>query len=349
MKAAVLFNPGDLRVVEVEKPKVGEQDVLLRVKACAICGSDISLIKNPWPDHPPFGEYIPGHEYAGEVVEVGSNVFEFKPGDRVATQVHKGCMRCKNCMSGNYTACLNYGDIRIGHRVYGVTVNGGFAEYALNHCTTLYKIPENVSFEEATIITTAGCALYAIDLANSFITGECVVVFGPGPIGLMLVQLLKAYSASNIVLVGTRKSRLDLGYKLGANFIFKNDENNLLDRLLEANNGNRYDLTFECAGVKQAVDDGLNLLKRGGRLILVANYQGKIDVDLSKIVKDKLAIIGVRGEGNRSCGRVIELARQKKIDLSSIITHKFNLDEINKAIFVYENRVEDAIKVVVEI
>jgi L-iditol 2-dehydrogenase len=237
----------------------------------------------------------------------------------------------------------------MGHRAYGVTVNGGFAEYALNHCTTLYKIPDNISYEEATIITTAGCALYAIDLANSFITGESIVLFGPGPIGLMLVQLLKVYSASNIVLVGTRMSRLDLGKKLGANYIFKNDENNLLFELLGINNGNKYDLVFDCAGSEQAVENGLNILKRGGSLILVANYGGKIDVDLSKIVKDKLTVIGVRGEGNRSCGRIIELAKQKKIDLSSIITHRFDLDEINKAMFVYENRVEDAIKVVIKI
>lgn len=349
MKAAILFKPNDLRVVDKKKPKIGDEEVLVRVKACAICGSDISIIRNPWPGHPPFGEYVLGHEYAGVVSEVGSNVSEFKVGDRVATQVHKGCMRCNNCISGNYTACINYGDVSKGHNTYGVTVNGGFAEYVSNHCTTLYKVPDSISYSEATMTTTAGTALYAIDLAESYITGEKIVVFGPGPIGLMLVQLLKIYGASNVILIGTRNSRLNIGKKLGADYIFMHKDETLINNLLKVNNDNKYDLVFDCAGANQAINDGLSVLKKNGKMILIGYYKNDVNVDLNKLVMDKISIIGVRGEGNRSCGRVIELAKQKKLDLSSLITHEFDLEDINHAINVYEKRIDNAIKVVIKI
>ncbi len=350
MKAAVLFGIDDLRVIEKEIPKIKDvNDILIKVRACAICGSDLNIIKSPWAGAPPFGDYIPGHEYAGEVAEVGRNVTEFKKGDRVVTQVHKGCMCCDNCIKGQYTSCLNYGDTGKGHRTYGITVNGGFAEYAVNHSTTLYKLPDNIDFPAATIVTTAGTALFAMDLAGSFITGEKIIVFGPGPIGLMLVQLLKAYGASNVILIGTRDSRLELGKKLGADFTIMYKGKKLIENLLELNNGNMFDLVFDCAGAEQAVNVGLSILKKNGKLILVGFYKEKITLDLNKLAMDSISIIGVRGEGNRSCGRIIELAGQNKIDLSSIITHEFNLNDINHAMSVYKKRFQDAIKVVIRI
>jgi len=135
MKAAVLTGPKVLELREVETPRPGPVDVLIRVEACAVCSSDVSLIAKPWVAQPPFGTFIPGHEYAGTVVALGETVDEFKVGDRVAVEAHLGCMRCRNCRLGNYTACLNYG--KKGHRANGFTTNGGFAQYVVNHVNTV--------------------------------------------------------------------------------------------------------------------------------------------------------------------------------------------------------------------
>ena len=108
------------------------------------------------PKMPPYGEFIFGHEYAGDVVAIGRTVDEFRVGDRVVVEAHMGCRRCENCIRGLYTACLNYGNARRGHRANGFTTNGGLAEYAVNHVNTLYRIPDGVSYEEATVVMTSG-------------------------------------------------------------------------------------------------------------------------------------------------------------------------------------------------
>ena len=126
-------------------PVPGDEDALVRVRACGVCGTDLKIIHDGMPDMPPYGEFIFGHEYAGDIVAVGRTVDEFKVGDRVVVEAHMGCRRCENCIRGLYTACLNYGNIKRGHRANGFTTNGGLAEYALNHVNTLYRIPADVA------------------------------------------------------------------------------------------------------------------------------------------------------------------------------------------------------------
>src|SRR5579884_2414516 len=149
MRAWALFGPDDLRLVErpVPRPDVGE--VLVRVEAVAICATDLEILR---------------HEYAGTVVALGPTVDEFKVGDRVVVEVHAGCGRCQRCRQGMYTSCLNYSFRRKGHRANGFTTDGAFAEFAVNHVNTLYKLPDHISFEEATLVVTAGTALYGIDV-----------------------------------------------------------------------------------------------------------------------------------------------------------------------------------------
>jgi L-iditol 2-dehydrogenase len=148
MKAAVLYDFNDIRVEDRPVPSPAPDEVLLKVEACAICGTDVKIITHGMPNQPPFGEFIIGHEYAGTVVALGETVDEYEVGDRVAVEIHKGCMRCQNCIMGEYTACLNYGNVKKGHRANGFTTNGGFAEYAVNHVNTLARLPDNISFDE---------------------------------------------------------------------------------------------------------------------------------------------------------------------------------------------------------
>ena len=172
MKACVLMGPNQLEIKEMSTPEPGPQDVLLKVEATAVCGSDVSLIEKPWEAQPPYGSFIIGHEYAGTVAAVGETVDELKVGDRVAVEASLGCGRCRNCRLGAYTACLNYGNLKRGHRANGFTTNGGFAQYAVNHINTVHKIPDSVEFNEAALITNLGCILYGFQTIGGYVVGE---------------------------------------------------------------------------------------------------------------------------------------------------------------------------------
>ena len=228
MKAWVLDDPDQLRLTEKPVPEPGPAEVLVRIDAVAICGTDVEIITKGLPamiqGGSPFNKnFTPGHEYMGTIVKLGAGVDEYKIGDRVAVEIHAGCGRCERCRQGMYTSCLNYGlnygDHQKGHRANGFTTDGGFAQYAVNHINTLIHVPDEMSDAEATLIVTAGTAMYGLDVLGGLIAGESLVVTGPGPIGLMGVAVGKALGAEPVILTGTRDSRLNLGLKLGADHV----------------------------------------------------------------------------------------------------------------------------------
>ncbi len=161
----------------------------------------------------PFNKnFTPGHEYMGTVVALGPGVDEYKIGQRITVEIHAGCGQCKRCREGMYTSChnygLNYGDVDKGHRANGFTTDGGFCEYQVNHINTLVAIPDDMSDEEATLVVTAGTAMYGLTELGGLVAGESVVVTGPGPIGLLGVAVAKAMGAHPVILTGTRDNRL---------------------------------------------------------------------------------------------------------------------------------------------
>jgi L-iditol 2-dehydrogenase len=207
MRAAVLFGPRDIRVIERPVPLPGRDEVLVKVAMCGTCGTDLKIFDGDFPQTPPLGDYTPGHEWTGTLAATGSQVDEFAAGDRVCIEAHSGCGRCDNCLVGRYTACLNYGNRAKGHRASGMTVDGGFAEYAVHHVSALYQLPSQLSFEDGVLITTAGTGLYGLDVAGGYIAGLDVVVFGPGPVGLTTVQVCKALGAGRVILVAPGRPR----------------------------------------------------------------------------------------------------------------------------------------------
>ncbi|BER92567.1 zinc-binding dehydrogenase [Atrimonas thermophila] len=349
MRAACLVAKGKIEVKEINVPKPAPEEVLIRVEACGICGTDVEVRDHGLPGQPPFGEhFVMGHEYAGVVVGLGNNVDEFKIGDRVAVEVHKGCGKCQNCIMGNYTACLNYGRKDKGHAAGGLTVDGGFAEYTVNHINTLYRIPDSVSFDHASLATTAGCALYAFDIFGGYVPGDTIVVIGPGPIGLALVQVGKALGAEKVVLVGTRENRLSLGERMGADYTvnIKVGEDPVA-LVKEITGGIGADVVFDAAGAVSSLDMAFDLVKAGGKVVMVAFYKDPITVHMSRAVKRHIQLYTVRGEGRRNVGRALSLMAQGKIDLRPLITHRFPLAQINQAFDVFINRIDGALKVII--
>src|ERR1700686_5197072 len=216
MQAWVLGGPGELRLIDKPVPEPGPAEVLLRIDAIAVCATDIEILKHGLPalieGELPFNKgFTPGHEYMGTVVKLGPSVDEFALGDRVTVEVHAGCGRCQRCREGMYTSCLNYGYRSKGHRANGFSTDGGFAEYVVNNVNTMVHIPDDMTDAEATLVVTAGTAMYGLDVMGGIIAGEGVVVTGPGPIGLMGVGVAKSLGAQPVILTGTRQRRLGRG------------------------------------------------------------------------------------------------------------------------------------------
>jgi L-iditol 2-dehydrogenase len=358
MKAWVLDGPGELRLVEKPVPEPGPAEVLVRIDAVAICATDVEIINKGVPawieGGLPFNKnFTPGHEYMGTVVKLGAGVDEYGIGDRIAVEIHAGCGRCERCRMGMYTSCLNYGlnygEHNKGHRANGFTTDGGFAEYAVNHVNTLVHVPDGMSDEEATLIVTAGTAMYGLDVLGGLIAGESLVVTGPGPIGLMSVAVAKALGAQPVILTGTRDSRLNLGIKLGADHLINVQKENPVEAVKRITNGKGVHYVMECSGAPNAMSEAMDMVNRGGRICLAAFPGEAVPVDLAKLVRNNIYVFGIRGEGKSATHRAAALMAQKRLDVKLMHTHTFPLEEVPTALRYCHERIEDAIKVVVKV
>src|SRR6516162_2220770 len=354
MRAWVLGGPEELAMVEKPVPEPGPAEVLVRIDAVAICATDLEIIRHGLPaaieGELPFNKgYTPGHEYMGTVVKLGPTVDEFQLGDRIAVEIHAGCGRCQRCREGMYTSCLNYGFRSRGHRANGLSTDGGFAEYAVNHVNTMVHVPDEMSDEEATLIVTAGTAMYGLDVLGGIIAGEGVVVVGPGPIGLMGVGVAKALGAQPVILTGTRERRLEIGRRLGADEIVNVTREEPVAAVERITRGKGVQYVLECSGAPNALDEAARMVNRGGRICLAAFPADPVPVDLAYLVRNNMYVFGIRGEGRSATHRAAALMAQKRFDAKLIHTHTFPLTEVPTAIRYARERIEDAIKVVVKI
>ena len=353
MKAWVLGGPEQLSLVEKPVPEPGRAEVLVRIDAIAVCATDIEIIKHGLPavidGGPPFNRnFTPGHEYMGTIVKLGPTVDEFEIGDRIAVEVHAGCGRCQRCREGMYTSCLNYGFRAKGHRANGFSTDGGFAEYAVNNVNTMVRVPGDMSDEEATLIVTAGTAMYGLDVMGGIIAGEPVVVIGPGPIGLMGVGVAKALGAQPVILTGTRPRRLEMGKRLGADHVVDVTREDAVQAVQRLTGGNGAHYVLECSGAANALNEAARMVNRGGRICLAAFPGEPVPVDLAYLVRNNIYVFGIRGEGRSATHRAAALMAQKRFDARMIHTHTFGLNDVPTAIRYARERIEDAIKVVVK-
>jgi L-iditol 2-dehydrogenase len=357
MRAWVLDDPGQLRLTEKPVPQPGPAEVLVRINAIAFCDGDIRIITRGPPalieGGLPFNKnFTPGHEYVGTVVQLGPSVDEFALGDRVAVEVHFGCGRCERCRSGMYTSCLNYGmnygAHNKGHRANGFTTDGGFAEYAVNNVNTLVHVPDGIGDEEATLIVTAGTAMYALDTLAGLIAGQSLAVTGPGAIGLLTVAVGKALGADPVILTGTRDSRLELGKKLGADHLVNIHRENPVEAVKRITRGKGVHYAVECSGHANGLNEGMDMVMRGGRICLVGFANEPVSVDVAKLVRNHISVFGIRGEGRSATHRAAALVAQRRFDAKLIHTHTFKMEEVPTAFKYSRERIDGAIKVVVK-
>jgi L-iditol 2-dehydrogenase len=252
-----------------------------------------------------------------------------------------------------YTSChnygLNYGEVDKGHRANGFTSDGGFCEYQVNNINTLVAIGDDMSDEEATLVVTAGTAMYGLTELGGLLAGESLVVTGPGPIGLLGVAVGKALGAQPVILTGTRDNRLEIGTKLGADHVINVRKTpDVVAEVKKLNGGKGVDYVLECSGAPNAVNEAAYMVNRGGKICLGAFPHEQVPVDVAHIVRNNIYLYGIRGEGKSATHRAEAFMRQKRFDARVIHTHTFDLEDLPEAIRYAKDRVEDAIKVVVK-
>ncbi len=313
-------------LVDIPEPTIGNRDILVKVKACSICGTDVHIYDyNAWAKEKVKIPVIIGHEFSGEVVEVGKEVDSFQKGDRVSGETHIPCLACEQCRLGNYHICENL-------RLRGVDVNGCFAEYLSMDAFTAWKNPKEIPHEVASVQEPLGNAIHTI-FEGGGVEGKSVAIFGCGPIGIAAASVCKSSGAEKVIAVDISDYRLELAAKMGADLLINPKQEDPLKAIFAATKGKGVDVFLEMAGVKETLNWGLKSLKPGGRAALLGIYDKGVEVDFSNdVIMKNIEVRGIFGRRMfRDWFIVSSYLRTGKVDLAKLITHEFPLSEFQKA------------------
>mgnify|MGYP005857892559 CR=1 FL=1 len=354
MKALVFYEAEKMNLEDVEIPEISPVEVLVKVKYVGICGSDVSYYFGWSPVDTPTGKgpIVLGHEFTGEVVEVGDvpkSLGLFKPGDRVVVNPVQNCNACYACAEGNTHCCTNMS-------VNGVTKDGAFAEYCSALYTGLFKLPDDVSYSDGAFIEPMACAVNGMNKLD-IEPGQFVAVFGPGAIGLMMVQMAKSMGAGKVLLVGTRDYRLEMGKKAGADFIINIKENgspyykaDLKDAVSELTGGKLADRAIVPTGSNSGFEEAVEVC---GNCSIIVHF-GLPDEDakfcipaLSFHTMDKQIRSAWLAPG--VWPQTLAMLNTGLVDVSSLVTHTVSLEETCDAIKSLRDKDNNPMKVQVKI
>ncbi|WP_409466808.1 zinc-dependent alcohol dehydrogenase family protein [Amycolatopsis sp. GA6-003] len=314
MRAAIVDRPGEIRVGEVPDPKPGERQVVVKVGACGICGTDLHIADGHFPPTP--YPIVPGHEFSGEIVELGADVpAEWKVGDRVAVDPSIYCGYCPPCRSGHGNLCANW-------NATGDTVNGAFAEYVAVPADTCYRMPDSMTWEQGALVEPVSCAVHGVRRIGVE-AGERFLVVGAGTMGLIMQQLLLRAGA-HVTMVDRNAARLPRATDLGAAAVAA-DVSELDDE--------RFDAAVDCTGAAPAIEAAFNALHRGGRLLVfgVAPAEARVALSPFRIYNDEITIVGSMAVLN-SYGNALDLVANGYIDTEALITDTLPLEQYPEAL-----------------
>jgi 2-desacetyl-2-hydroxyethyl bacteriochlorophyllide A dehydrogenase len=332
----------ELVVQEVEIPKPKPDEALIRVNAAGLCGTDVAIRNNSFMGR--HGEVklplIPGHEFCGEVVEVGSQVRKVTMGDRVTSSAIKGCGECYACKTGMYNRCHAWDHV-------GIDTAGCFAEYVAVSEDILFKVPDGIPSEEAAVLELMTTAVRAFR-TNDIKPGSFIVVLGPGPFGLFILQAALASGPSYTLMVGLSidEERLELAKKVGASEIIKGDVIDPVQRTDELTKGRGADLVIEATGRVDAVTQAIEMTGPGGLCLMGGSgFLGQpVSFKPWNVVRDEKRIKGLQGFTWADYLLALDLYSLGKIRIEPVISHTFKLSDINQACDLAEQR--KAIKIV---
>jgi len=308
----------------VEIPKIAPDMVLVKVKACSICGTDLHIYNwDQWAQNRIKPPMVFGHECAGEVVEIGSQVKRAKVGDFVSAETHIPDQTCYQCRTGKMHICKNL-------MILGVDTNGAFAEYIAIPDICVWKNDKSLPIEIATIQEPFGNATYTV--MESDVSGKVIAILGDGPIGCFAVGIAKAVGAAKVFAVGEFPFRVELLKKMGADVALSIKKDNPVDVIMEQTSGEGVDVVLEMTGAPKAIEDGFKILKKGGTFTAFGIPSDKILFDLNANVIFKGAkIIGINGRLMfKTWYELANLLNNKLVDPTPVITNKFPLKDIQK-------------------
>lgn len=344
MKAARFYEVGEpLRIDKIPVPKLGPGDVLVEITACGICGSDIHIVyEGVTPT-----AYTPmtlGHEPSGIIFGIGSEVKDWKIGDRVTINPFLTCGQCINCLSGNSQVCLS-------RRVIGIHTEGGLAEFLKVPAKNLVYLPENIPFDQGGIIVDAvATPFHAITNRGSLKAGERVAVFGCGGLGIHGVQITKVSGASLVIAVDAIDSALERAKKVGADEVINPLKENPIERIKEMTGGMGVDLAVEFVGLKETIEQAVRSVRVGGRIVVVGLGPETIFLPPpTTFVRTELSFLGSYGSTILEIQNVVDLVSSGRLDLSDSITERFPLEEVNKGLDHLHRKIGNPIRIVIEI
>lgn len=317
--------PG-LELIDVPKPEPKAGEVLVKVKAASVCGTDIHIYNNdaPWDTRikPP---RILGHEFTGIVEKVGEGVKSVKVGDTVANESHIFCGKCSQCKSGRPHTCLNI-------KAVGIDINGSYAEYVSVPEHVLFKVSPEIPAHIATLHESFGNSVYTVSAGP--VEGKTFAIFGLGPTGQFAAAVAKYWKAKKIIGVGGTKEHIELAKKVGADVVINRHNEDVLARIKQETNNEGVDVVLEMSGSPAAIEQGLKSLKPGGQITLLGLPTQNITVNWSKdIVLKDITVRGIYGrEIPRTWDLMKELFADKSFSIEPIVTHKFKLSEFQKAV-----------------
>lgn len=335
MKALVIVDKGKLELREVAKPVCGDDDIILEVKACGICGSDLGLYRGTSfrPEKVPF---TVGHEFAGVIAEIGKNVDKrWRVGDRVVSDnTGHACGTCPACSRGDFVACEE-------RETLGFAMDGGFAKYVkipgrvlqfYKNC--LWKIPENLSFQEATLGDPAANGYFAVIQQGHMLPGDVVVVYGVGALGLMSIAAASIGGASKVIAVGMhadRKTREALSRHYGATHFFASDEEtDIVSTIREVAGENGVAVTIDAAGVPEVIEAAIGFTRTEGTIVRIGMNPRPFHFSFNPMCRKNISLQGHRGYNQTSWRNCLALAACGKLDLKSLITCELPLDQWDK-------------------
>ncbi|HHR5848966.1 TPA: L-threonine 3-dehydrogenase [Providencia alcalifaciens] len=309
-------------MTDVPKPELGHNDVMIKIRKTAICGTDVHIYNwDEWSQKTIPVSMVVGHEYIGEIVEIGQEVKGFKIGDRVSGEGHITCGHCRNCRGGRTHLCRN---------TIGVGVNrpGCFAEYLVIPAFNAFKIPDNIPDEIASIFDPFGNAVHT---ALSFdLVGEDVLVSGAGPIGIMAAAVCRHVGARHVVITDVNDYRLELAKKMGVTRAVNVSRENLKDVMNELGMKEGFDVALEVSGAPAAFQTMLDTMNHGGRIALLGIPPASMATDWSQVIFKGLFIKGIYGREMFETWYKMATLVQSGLDLSPIITHEFSIDDFQK-------------------
>jgi len=346
MKGLFLVEHNKTELREVEKPRIkSPTDVIIKVSLTTICGSDIHLIQGIIPSTP---GYVLGHEYVGVIEEIGDEVKNFKKGDRVIGPPAPYCGKCSHCKTGFSSHCIN-GAVH-GAGIEKGNLPGTHTEYIrvpfADAC--LLAVPSDLTDEQVIFISDILSTGYASLVNSNFQKGETLVIFGAGPVGLCTIACGKLLNAGKIIVIGRKdKFRLSIAEKLGATHIVNASEEDVLSKINEITEGRGANVAVDAAGCQTTIEQAVRCVGVGGRVSLVGIVGTPITIPINEVFFNNVSInMGLSSLDNKEV--LMSYVQQGKIDLSSLITHRMSLNDIEKALTIFNDRTEDVIKIIIK-